>query len=443
MSIIGNLEGESPKPGMPEQPAAHEPAEMLRRNGRWNYGALIIEGGFFGGGCAFVYPNTVLPTMIQSLGGPAWLISLMPVMMWLGLLIPPILTAHWIDRLHRYMPLLLTTGVFQRLPFLLAAVVLLYGGDPILMLWAVALAQLLSGIAGGVSLTAWQALVAKCVTDQRRSSMFAIRFASTCVIGLAAGYAVKAILQHWPGATGYGLLHLAAFTTLVVSYIIFALIREPRLAPPEHEHLSLWENLAAMPGLVLSDRPFSLYLVSRFFRNGIFIATPFLAIYAQQTLGRPESYVGQLLVAQMIGAVAGNLLAGYVGDKIGGKLVSQAGLAIFAGISAWAAVAKTNVEFQLIFLLFGFAFFAAEVGAFTLMLEICPARKRATYLSLASLVNLPGMLLASGISTMLWTPGSGFTGLAVATVIALLLSIAFLAPLHEPRGRVVRCDPAK
>ena len=100
-------------------------------------------------------------------------------------------------------------------------------------------------------------------------------------------------------------------------------------------------------------------------------------------------------------------------------------------------MAHTNVEFQLIFLLFGFAFFAAEVGAFTLMLEICPARKRATYLSLASLVNLPGMLLASAISTLLWTPGSGFTGLAVATVIALLLSITFLAPLHEPRGRVV------
>lgn len=435
MSVSAKLEGVPPEPGPGSIAVCEGPAEMLRRNGRWNYWALIIEGGFFGGGIAFVYPFTVLPTMIKGLGGPAWLISLMPVMMWLGLFLPPILTAHWIDRLHRYMPLLLVSGTFQRLPFLLAGWALLAGASGSVMLAAVALAPLVSGIVGGISIAAWQGLVAKCVTERRRSSMFAIRFAVTCVIGLAAGYAVKLILHHWPGATGYGILHMAAFAALVVSYFLFALIREPRLAPPEHEHLSLWENLSVMPALVLRDRPFALYLVSRIFRGSMFIVTPFLAIYAQEVVQRPESYVGQLLVVQMIGAIAGNLLAGYVGDRLGGKIVSQASLVVFVGLSVWAGFAARSVEFQMIFFLFGFAFFANEVGSHTLMLEICPARKRATYLSLTSLVNLPGLLLAAWISTRLWEPGRNFTGLVVATVIGLLLSIACLAPIHEPRGR--------
>jgi MFS family permease len=90
-----------------------------------NYLAHSLEGGLFMGALSFVSASTLLPTVVRSLRGPDWLISMMPVMMAVGALLPPVFTAHVIDRLRRYMPLLLVTGVFQRVPYLLAGLALL------------------------------------------------------------------------------------------------------------------------------------------------------------------------------------------------------------------------------------------------------------------------------------------------------------------------------
>ena len=45
-----------------------EVARHLRRN----YAAHSLEGGLFIGGVAFVHPQTVLPRIIERLGGPDW-----------------------------------------------------------------------------------------------------------------------------------------------------------------------------------------------------------------------------------------------------------------------------------------------------------------------------------------------------------------------------------
>ena len=83
---------------------------------RHNTVAHVIEGGLFIGGLAFVSAETLLPTVIKNLGGGNWLISLMPVMMMAGFMLPPIFTAHWIDRQRRFMPLLRQCRYGRRRP---------------------------------------------------------------------------------------------------------------------------------------------------------------------------------------------------------------------------------------------------------------------------------------------------------------------------------------
>ena len=63
------------------------------------------------------------------------------------------------------------------------------------------------------------------------------------VTGLFAGGIIYAILTRHPGPAGYGRLHLIAFGFLVLSYIIFALIREiPLPEPPAGTPAGLWQN---------------------------------------------------------------------------------------------------------------------------------------------------------------------------------------------------------
>ena len=69
------------------------------------------------------------------------------------------------------MPFVSITGVLQRIPYLFAALALYYAagdGSLGLVLAAVVAAPIISGVAGGISLTAWQQLIARCVPENRR-----------------------------------------------------------------------------------------------------------------------------------------------------------------------------------------------------------------------------------------------------------------------------------
>ena len=416
-----------------------------RREFRWNYVAHVLDGGLFMGALGFVSGTTVMPTIIKRLGGPDWLVSLMPVMLMMGFMVPPVFTAHRIERLGRYMPLLLVTGIFQRLPYLVAALALLVGAGtaPLWVLAAVAVAPLVSGMSGGVSMTAWQQLVLRTVRPNRLSSVFATRYVLSAALGLGAGWVVKAVLAAWPGEVGYGVLHLCAFGSVALSYAAFALIREGRAERlPEGEAVGLWENLRAIPGLLAGERRLALYLGSQAFANGIFILAPFLAMHAQRSLGRPESYLGDLLIAQMVGAIVGNLVSGYLGDRFGGKVVMMMSQGLFVWLSCWSAMAASDAAFRAIFFLFGFAFFSLQVGRHTLVLGLCPTTRRSTYLAMTSLVNLPSILAATGLSAAVWRDGVGFVHLAWSTAACVALSLVLVSRVRDPRGETAAPAPA-
>ena len=419
-------------------PLRREADDGARRHFWRNYAAHSLEGGLFLGGMTFVSATTLLPTIVRTLHGPVWLVSLMPMMMAVGVLLPPIFTAHAIDRLRRYMPMLLVTGVFQRLPYLLAGLALLYGAEasPMLALVAAALAPLVSGVFCGVGFTGWQQLLIQTVPQRRRSGLFAVRCVLCCLIGLAAGWVAKVVLAARPGAEGYGVLYLCAFGMLAVSYVAFATIRETpsTLAPPDASP-GLVANLRAMPGLIARHRQFRRYLLVSTFSCGVFIVMPFLAIHARRVLGRPESWLGELLMVQMAGAIAGNVLAGWLGDRRGGKAVLMTGAAAWVCLAAASTAAASDLAFRAIFFAMGFAYYTQMIGGMTLSLEISPTSQRATCLAILAFVRLLSMLTAAGISAAIGNGDGRFAWAAGATVLSVGVALYLAAGLREPRGR--------
>ena len=406
------------------------------RYARRNYWVTMIEGGAFIGGVAFLNAQTLLPDMIQQLGGSALMIALTPSLMQIGFWIAPALTAHRVSRMHRYMPIVTFTGIFQRVPYLIAAIFLFVAagdGPTTLALIAVAAAPVISGIAGGASLSAWQQLIARCIPENRRASLFAWRYILSCVLGIIAGFAATYIFREYSLMNAYAALHLIAFAFLTLSYFVFLGTREPHTPAPEGHSLTLASTLRLMPRLITNNPVFGRYLASRVFRSGYLVIMPFLAIYAREHLGKPAAYLGTLMIAQNVGAIMGNLGAAWLGDRAGGKLVNQLALGLYIVVAAWAMVAGSSAEFITIFVLMGAAFFAGEVGAFTLMLEILPTRDRISCLAITALANIPGVLAAGWISSIVWKNTHSITLLGVATIATLLGSIMLLHPIQEPR----------
>jgi hypothetical protein len=204
--------------------------QQERKRHFWrNYVTLGLDGGLYMGGLAFVMPQTILPRIIDSLGGPHWLIAVIPIIVSFGMLGPALFVGHRIQHLHRVKPLLVGTGVPQRLPYLLTGLILLFipGLLPgAVLAFIVALTPLASGMAGGVSLTAFQEFVARTIPANRIPSLWAVRSLLSALLGVFAGRATVYVLDKWPGSSGFGILHMTAFCFLTLSYIAFLFNRE-------------------------------------------------------------------------------------------------------------------------------------------------------------------------------------------------------------------------
>lgn len=393
---------------------------------RRNWWLHVLEGGVYIGAMGFVSSQTVAPVLVRETGGPDWLVAATPVMTFVGFAIAPILTAHRIDRLPRFMPVLLVNGIFQRLPLLLAALLLWWLGTHAATPWIIALTPLIAGFLGGLTLTAWQQLIAKTVPPDQRSACFAARFILTSLIGLGAGVGVEAILHHHPGVDGYAWLHLCGFIGAALSYTLFTRIHEGGASPVTDDHATrrFAANLASAHDLVTADKRLGLLLTTIILGMAQFLVTGFLVIRAREVLSAPESYTGVLTTASMAGGLVANLVALVWGEKLGaGRLLVMARALFVAGFAVLPFIAG-DWTFRCILAAWNAGFFLNTVAIGTLSLALLPAERRATTLALIGLAQVPGMLGFSLLGAWLWTrvPFGVLCGLGAVIMLAALIT---------------------
>jgi MFS family permease len=444
--------------GETEQSQAAEQRQKHPEVRRRNYVLFSMEGGFFVGGIAFVSPEVVLPTIVHSLGGADEIISYLPTLMFIGFTLTPLFSAPIIENFDRMKPFTIAVGVFQRLPYLLAAIVLLLFGaqHPGVALAFVLAAPFLSGFIGGVSGPAWMTLQSRVIVPERRASANGLRNIIGALLGVAVGFLVDIILREIPGTNGYAVLHAGAFGLMVISLLLFSGIHEEPRPVMKRTRRTVLESLGALPEIIRHDHHYSLYLLSSLLFNGMFVLVPFLAIDAQAATGRGESFAGQLVVAQMMGNIAGNALFSVLGDRWGGKSVliacRFAFLALVAAVLlvpkqndvSWQLpllglttleISPTDVVFLCAFFLLGTVIAGRAVGSPTLMMELAPLDRTATYFSLAAAATLVGLLSAGTIAALLREHIGGLAPLAIGGFILVFASLIVMFFIKEPRKR--------
>jgi MFS family permease len=412
----------------------HEQREVSRHFTR-NYIAHSLEGGLFMGGVAFLHPQTVAPRMIERLGGADWMIAAAPILQLVGFYVPSLFLTHRLERLAFLKRFVMGLGVLQRLPYLLMGVALLFAreSDPWL-LPLVMLTPLLSGLAGGVSITAWREYVAKSIPAPRRASLWACRFVLGGVLGVAAGQGVQLVLGHESTLTGYGVLHLGVLGGMLASYAVLAVTREPNLPStrPGAEK-SWWGYARSMRRIIENDARMAPYLVSRALFSGLYVVLPFLGLRALEVLHCSDGYLGRLLMCQMLGSVTGNLAAGVVGDRSGGRAVLLLSQASSVAVAAAAPALHSALGFELLFLALGWAIGLGNVGVATLDLEMSGFAQRMSYQTLIGLSHLLGMVGAVTIAALVRQVTGSFSLLACIAASLNFGCFALLARLAEPR----------
>lgn len=402
-----------------------------------NYIYCAIEGGLYSGGLAFVATDTVLPNLVNSFGGPEWLIIIAPLMQICGVMAPQLIAAHWIERLdavHRYTIIM---GFFQRLPYLLAAIVLFTWGNshPHLAMGCAISAPFLSGIFTGATAPAWSELISRMIAPERRASLHALRNTVGAFIALFGGWAIHSILEAYPGYRGYSILFATAFAFIMLSWIGFRQLREVPL--PERVNRATFnfaQSIGHIPSLLRADPQLRLMCITSFLSPSIFLVVPFAAVHATDASGLGESFVGWLVVAKTIGIFIGNLMSALLGDRFGGRLPLVISRILRILFCVGIPLAQSQTTLLLLFCIYGMSFTLNMVGSQVLTVELSPDGKRPTYFGIISLASLPTLLLIPVISTLIRAVSQELRPLALFALTALVIDLAVLLKIKEPRG---------
>jgi MFS family permease len=379
--------------------------------------------------------NTVGASLVDYLGGPAWAVAFITLAQPIGFALGPILSANRLDRTDRFLPALRAYLPWSRLPLLATAVVLWFSGKGPLSLWTVLVASTVYGIIAGMSVGAWQQLVAKTVAPEKRSSLFAIRYMASNLIGIGASGVVAWALFQWPGSQGYALLYLVGFAGTVLSYSALISIREKPEPPPPHIHHPFFANIRAGMEVFRADARLRWFLLSCVLFGSQFLMAGFLALHARAVLGKGAGYVGILTSAQMIGAVAGTLFAAVAGNRISSRAYLILSRVLMLSVAAGSIWVRSDWAFRILFACYGASIWINVVGQNTLTLSLLPASRRSTVLAVFSLVQVPCMMAASQVGAWLWHVRAPFAWIAGLSALGLAGALAAIFRVPQAGSR--------
>lgn len=388
------------------------------------------------GGAAFLQPETVMPKMVEQLGGHSAIIAIMPAILPAAFAMAGLFVAPVVERLTRFKPWVMTFGILQRLPYLVTGLLLWFAQDAgAWLLPVVVLTPVLSGLLGGVGVVAWMEMVTRMVPERIRAAGWATRYILQASIGMIAGAVIHQVLTLHPGQRGYALLHLIAFGFLLLSWIAQAFMRE--LPPAHHYHPPQEGYLSYLRGLprLLAAHPHLRRLIAvRFTGMGYLMLVSFLTIHALHATGRPEADEGHFVSFQNIGTILGSLLAGWLGYRSGGRVLLIMSRVICILLCAWTCVSQSFTGFSAAFFVFGFGLFLDRVGDLTLAAELCPPERRSTFQAALGFCNVWALLLATSMGGLIYTFTGSFAFVAAGAAVLSVASILILRGLPEPRG---------
>ncbi|MGQ9553738.1 MAG: MFS transporter [Anaerolineae bacterium] len=377
-------------------------AALMGANLRRNFALLIGDYGMFGVGMAIASTSTVVPAFAEHLGASNLLIGAIPSITILGYTLPPLFYANYTERQPHKLRFILRYTIWERLPHLFMAAAALFLAErwPGFALLIVLLGLATMSGVGGALMPAWMDLIAKVIPANYRGRLFA--YSSTVGAGLGLGGAALTgyYLQAYAYPLNYALIFATAFVFLMLSLLALALVVEPELASNK-PHVSTVAYLRCLPEILVRDRNFSWYLVSRAVGSFASMANGFYTVFALRVLQAPEWQVSRFTLVLLAGQTLASLVFGYISDRIGHKPVLVAGTtAVIVGNLA-ALVSTHTGHIYLAFVFMAVATAAGTISSLNLVMEFAPEADRPTYIGLATTLTAPVGFLASLVGGLL------------------------------------------
>jgi MFS family permease len=381
---------------------------------RRNFVLWVVETAAWVLATAFIDSTTVLPVLVQSLSGSAFLASLIISFRYGGQTLPQLIAASVVSGKPYRKPYYAYFTVPGRLLLLWPAALLLAGvRRPALTVTAILVAYLAFWVSEGLSIVPWTDMLGKTVAPTRRGRLFALMHIIGGLLGIVAGLYIRTLLTS-PGTgfpRGYGVLFLLATGGLLLSTGALGLLREPP-GPPHEERYSTRALIRDIPNLLRGNPQYRLLVLLQALFSFSILPAPLYILYASGLLqhalpgrhGEESLGVGVFLAVQTAGMIVGNAILGGIADRYGNRLLLRTLALVHAVVPVWAAVAGglagPSTPGTAIYLLFAPTFFlygallgSTWMGVTNYLLEIAPPHDRPAYIAVTNALNIPAIVL--------------------------------------------------
>ena len=403
--------------------------------------AGIVHGTFFNMAQAFAEPFALLPLFLAGFTSSKLVIGLIIGLMQAAAVLPQLLMSRLLRCRPQTSKPLMLVGIWTRCGVwgILGVFALMSSEQSLSLLWASVILVSLYSFAGGIAVLPFNRIISETILPEKRSSFFGWRLFFGGFMAMIAGFLVKFVLGSdrilWP--KNFGVLFLFSFVTLIIAYTAMSMFKFPSDSPGKSTDAmpSLWhECLKVFKTYPVLKRLIVIQLLTSF---ALFM--PFLTLYATQSQLIPLKWVGIFIVCMKLGSMLSNLLWIPIGNKIGTRILIQAGIITAITAIVLSIFAHNVFFFSLAFFVTGLASSALILGYNGYILEIGHAEIRVLLVAINGTMLLPlyFMPLLGGLiaDTM------GYFWLLVLALVLFSLALLLALTLCEPRKGDKACGP--
>ncbi len=324
------------------------------------------------------------------------------------------------------------------------AVVINFVRQPDLILILFFLAYALAALTSGLSGLPFLEIVGKTIPAERRGEFFAWRFGLGGLMGIGASVLVRYLIDpHGPLPTpqNYGVLAALYFVAASASLLFFNQVNEP---PDETvgTRTAFFAQLRRAVAYLKQDISYRRFITMQSMMTVAGSATPFFAVFVQQSLGGSKAMVGVYLGVITVTNLLGNILFGRMSRRLGNRQVmiwaTMIGLSMSLLVTLLAVfgrdlgVAGRAADLALVpvFILSGLRGTGIGVSANSLLLDLTPVGERSLYLGFYN--TFFGLVMLATFTSGLVLSLIGFAGLAALTLAAHLLALLAAQRIHSP-----------
>lgn len=408
---------------------AHRP---MKTNGKKNRLMLIIDAVGWPLGQSFFSPQTIIPMFIARLTQSNFLIGLVVGIQSVGQLVPQLFAANRIERLpHKKFYVVIVGLVFERLPFLVMALSILWIPKTAAVLAVFFVCWGIASLGSGINLPAFLGLFAKVMPENQRGRVSGIGNFLGTLLASGGAYVARIILIGSVHLEGYAWVFLIGFAVLTISVIPLVFIDELKEKRANFRQ-PFGRYIREVPGILRRNAGFPLYILLQITLQLALAGTAFITSYAFLNLGVSEGTVAFCSVILMAATAFGSLLFGILGDYRGYRLVYVLGTVAAVVLYSIMAFSPSLPVVYLVYALSGLFMSSYFVGG-NMAMEYCPPHRAATYTAIVFTATAPfrilAPLLAGAVADSVGL-AAVFGAIAVTSVLALCL-VAF--KVKDPR----------